>query len=158
MANDRLLAIYLNDHLGGSAVAIQRCRYSAERSRGSALGEFLLRLSRDIEEDRETLLRVLGCIGAKPSSAKQAIGRIAERLGRLKPNGQLTGVSPLTPLVELEFLSLGVEGKCRLWVGLRELGDSRLAEFDFDALAERAVEQREGIEAQRLAAVRAAFR
>ena len=158
MAGDQLLAIYLNDHLGGSAAAIQRYRYSARRASGSELGESLKRLVCEIEEDRDTLLRVMKNVGADVSSLKQTIGRIAERLGRLKPNGQLAGQSPLTPLVELELLSLGLEGKRRLWYALDALCDPRLAEFDFAGLADRADRQREGIEKHRLAAARSAFR
>jgi hypothetical protein len=59
--------------------------------------------------------------------------------------------------VELEVLSLGVEGKAGLWRALNALGDPALAQFDFDALERRAAEQRLDIEAQRLEAVRIAF-
>jgi ABC-type hemin transport system ATPase subunit len=57
-------------------------------------------------------------------------------------------------LLEFEALSLGVEGKRLLWVALAELRRSSLAEFDFEALEQRAVAQRQGIEEQRLAAAR----
>ena len=43
---------------------------------------------------------------------------VGEKAGRLKPNGQLTGYSPLSRVVELEGLSLGIEGKRLLWVSL----------------------------------------
>jgi hypothetical protein len=158
MADDRLLAIYLNDHLGGSAAAIQRCRYSAGRASGTELGEFLKHLVGEIEADRETLLRAMERVGAHVSLFKQTAGRVAERLGRLKPNGQVIGQSALTPLVELELLSLGIEGKRRLWLTLEALCDPRLAEFEFAALADRANCQGEGIEKHRLAAARSAFR
>ena len=44
-----------------------------------------------------------------------------EKIGRLKPNGQLTGYSPLSRVVELEGLALGITGKLSLWKALREL-------------------------------------
>lgn len=157
MADDRLLAIYLNDHLGGSVIGRDRCRNAARRYRGSELGAFLAGLLAEIEEDRATLLRVIARVGARPSKLTQALGVAVERVGRLKPNGQLVGHSPLTPLVELEVLSLGVEGKRLLWETLDELADPRLSELDFAALAERATAQRAGIEQQRLAAARNAF-
>jgi hypothetical protein len=157
MANHRLLAVYLNDHLGGSTIARDRCRNAARRYRGSELGEFLGGLVAEIEKDRATLLRVIARVGARPSKLTQVLGAAVERLGRLKPNGQLVGHSPLTPLVELEAQSLGVEGKRLLWEALDRLADPRLSEFDFVALAERATAQRAGIEQHRLAAARTAF-
>jgi hypothetical protein len=156
VADDGLLGIYLNDHLAGSAAAVQRCRYSAGRASGE-LGEFLEQLAGEIEADRSTLQRVMESVGARISPVKQPIGRLLERLGRLKPNGHLIGQSPLTLLVELELLSLGIEGKRRLWLALEELREPRLADFDFVALSDRADRQREGIEKHRLAAARSAF-
>ena len=157
MADSRLLAIYLNDHLGGSAAGRARCRHAAQRYRGSELGEFLAGLLAEIEEDRATLLRLIARVGARPSRVKQALGVAVERVGRLKPNGQPGGRSPLTPFVELEALSLGVEGKRLLWEALDGLADPRLSEFDFVALGERATAQRAGIEQHRLATARNAF-
>jgi hypothetical protein len=152
MAGDRLLAVYLNDHLAGSTVARERCRYARDRNRDSELGVFLHRLLGEIDEDRETLQRVMARVGARPSSVKVALGIAVERAGRLKPNGQLRGYSPLSRLLELELLSIGVEGKRLLWVALGDVGDARLAEFDFAALTERASRQRDELEAHRLAA------
>ena len=153
VADDRLLAIYLNDHLAGATIGRERCRHARERNRGGELGAFLDRLLREIEEDRATLRRVMERVAAAESPVKVAVAVAVERASRLKPNGGL-GSSPLTRLLELEALSLGVEGKRLLWIALGELGDARLAEFDFAALAERAREQRDGLERQRLAAAR----
>jgi hypothetical protein len=157
VADDRLLAIYLDDHLAGSTTGRERCRHARDRSGGGELGAFLDRLLREIEEDRATLRRVMARVGAAESRLKLAAGVALERATRLKPNGRLVGDSPLSRLVELEALSLGVEGKRLLWVALGELGDPRLAEFDFTALAERARDQRDGLERHRLAAVRTAL-
>ena len=158
MANDRLLAIYLQDHFAAAAAARSRCRAARDSNRGTATGEFLAGLLREVDEDAETLRRVLARVGVEPSKPKLAAGLVVERLGRLKLNGQLTGYSPLSRLVELEALLLGVEGKRRLWLALGELDDARLAELDFGALAQRAEAQREGLEEHRLAAVETALR
>ena len=157
MANDRLLPIYLNDHLGAAVAGRERCRYAATQNEGTELGAFLARLLREIEEDAATLRRVMARVGAAESPLKLAIGLAAERAGRLKLNGQVTGYSPLSRLLDLEGLSLGVEGKRRLWLALGELGDARLQEFDFGGLAERATRQRDELEQHRLAAARTAF-
>ena len=152
--NDRLLHIYLSDHFAGSAVARSRCSHAAAQNRGNEFGVFLELLLREIDEERETLRSVIERVGAKPPLMKVAVGAAFERLSRLKPDGQLRGYSPLTRLLEFEALSLGVEGKRLLWVALAELRRSSLAEFDFEALEQRAVAQRQGIEEKRLAAAR----
>jgi hypothetical protein len=158
MANDALLSIYLRDHFAAAAAGRERCRASRDSNRGTPTGEFLTSLLREIDEDAATLRRVLTSVGVAPSKPKLAALLVAERLGRLKLNGQLTGYSPLSRLIELEALLLGVEGKRRLWIALGELADPRLAEFDFGALAARAEAQRDGLEEQRRAAVATALR
>ena len=64
--------------------------------------------------------------------------------GRLKPNGQLTGYSPLSRLVELEGLSLGITGKLGLWRALLGLvpGEPRL-DGAAQPSRERALRQRD---------------
>jgi len=80
-------------------------------------------------------------------------------VGRLKLNGRLVGYSPLSRLEELEFLSLGVEGKLLLWRCLESVSsaEQRLAGFDFATLVKRAEVQREELERFRLEAAVDAF-
>ena len=54
-------------------------------------------------------------LGVKPDRPKVAAGWTAEKIGRLKPNAQLRGYSPLSPLVELEGLLIGIQGKLAMW-------------------------------------------
>ena len=53
----------------------------------------------------------------------------------------------------LEALALGIEGKRALWVALAEAAERApvLRLLDYDRLVRRAVEQRERVEARRLA-------
>lgn len=154
---DRLLGIYLSDHFAGSAIARSRCSYAAAKNRGNDFGTFLERLGSDIDLDRQTLRGVIERVGTSPSRLKVGAGVVFERMSRLKPDGRLTGYSPLTRLLEFEAFSIGVEGKRLMWVVLGDLRNPRLSEFDFGALAERAIEQRKGIEQQRVAAARLAL-
>ena len=101
----------------------------------------------------------MALLGASKDQAKVAMGWITEKFGRLKPNGELREPSPLSPLVELEGLSLGIEGKRSLWQALaavdavaERIGRARLGE-----LIARAEDQRERVEARRLDAARQAF-
>jgi hypothetical protein len=158
MTKDPNLMIYLNDHLGGSTFGRERCRRARDRNQGGELGVFLDWLLLQIVEDRETLVRIIDAVGGSPSRVKPVLGYLAEKAARLKGNGQLIGYTSLARFVELELLSLGVEGKRLLWVVLRELGDPRLTQFDFVALEERARNQREGLESHRTAAAAIALR
>ena len=155
----RRLAIYLNDHLAGAVVVTELAKRALRENRGSPFGEFLGWLLGQILEDRATLERLMGELGVSKSRVKRTLALALERVGRLKLNGQLTGYSPLSRLVELEGLALGVTGKRALWVALQEIGgtEPRLREFDFDELRRRAEEQLAGLERHRLESARLAF-
>lgn len=152
-----LLATYLNDHLAGSTAGLELARRARGSNEGSELGVFLAGLTAEIEADREKLGEVMEAVGAGRDRVKVTGAWAGEKVGRLKLNGRLLGYSPLSRLVELEGLTLGVTGKLALWRMLRELGDPRLAGFDFDALIARAERQRDGLEQRRLEAGRLAL-
>jgi hypothetical protein len=153
------LGIYLNDHLGGSLGGLELARRAASSNRGDPSGEFLSTLVEKIDQDIVTLKDVMDRLGVRKDPLKQGLGWTAEKLGRLKLNGQLLGYSPLSRLVELESLALGVEGKLALWQTLKATLDSdpRLMGIDFDRLIARAREQRAGLERQRLVAAKTAL-
>ena len=154
MGGDRL-AVYLQDHLAGAVFGAELARRAARENRGSEFGQALAALASEIDEDRRTLERVLAAVGVSRPQAKRALAWTFEKVGRLKLNGQLRGYSPLSRLLELEGLAAGVTAKRALWVSLGELAaaDSRMAGFDFAALAERAEGQLAEVERQRLRAV-----
>jgi len=147
------LAIYLNDHLAGSTAGMELAR----RLRGSneddpEFGPVLAEICGEIEAERETLQAVMEQLGVGESKLKPAAAVLAERLGRLKPNGQLLGYAPLSRLDELELLQLGVAGKRRLWRALEHTHAEELSEFDLGALAELATSQLRRLEALHLKA------
>lgn len=156
---ERLLRIYLNDHLAASVAArelVGRClRQNAE----GRLGDFLRRLDRELEEDQEGLRGVLKSLGGIEDPAKEAAAWILEKFGRLKLNGQLTGYSPLSRLEELEALVLGIRGRMALLASLEEAAksDDRLRLLDLKTLQERARRQHEEAELHRREAARLAF-
>jgi hypothetical protein len=154
----KLLGIYLNDHLGGSTLGVELSRRAASSNEGTELGAFLERLAGEIEEDRDTLKAIMDRLGVKEDKLKVAAGWAGEKAGRLKPNASLFSYSPLSRLVELEGLALGVEGKRSLWQVLAELDQPQLAEFDFEKLIERARSQRDELQERRLAAALDAFK
>ena len=157
MLETDLLATYLNDHLAGATVGVELARRAKGANEGTSLGRFLGELETEIAEDRATLQAVMAQLGVGKDRFKVAAGWLAEKAGRLKPNNRLFGYSPLSRVIELEALALGVEGKRSLWDALRALEDPALTEFDFAALIERARRQRDQLHERRLTAAREAF-
>ncbi|GAA0926284.1 hypothetical protein [Streptomyces thermoalcalitolerans] len=138
-----LLGIYLNDHLTGATVGTERSRHLAEACRGSEIGDAIAPLADEIAEDRRTLVGIMRRLGIPVRRYKVYAGLLGERFGRLKSNGALVRRSPLSSLLELELLQVGVEGKVCLWETLRKLADrdTRLDPRQLDGLLERARRQ-----------------
>jgi hypothetical protein len=155
---DRLLAIYLNDHLAGATLGVGLVRRLRSSNRGDAeFGEPLAKICTEIEQDRETLIRLMDRLDVDRNPVKPALARIAERLGRLKLNGQLRGYSPLSRVLELEVLATGIGGKLQLWNALEQSFGESLDGFDFHALAARADSQGQRVEDLHLAAAQRAL-
>lgn len=153
-----LLRTYLQDHHAGSTVGVELARRAAGANQDTEFGEPLGRIADEIAEDRESLERLMERLGVKPHPVKDAGGWVAEKLGRLKPNNRLLGYSPLSRVLELEGLLIGVTGKLALWEALRDsLGES-LDGVDLVALGDRAQDQRARLEDMRRRAAVEAFK
>ena len=159
MLDHKLLGIYLNDHLAGSTVGLELVKRAAKENVGTPYAEPLGLVAKEIEEDREALKGLMDALEVKPDHPKVMAGWVAEKLGRLKPNGQILGYSPLSRLVELESLSLGITGKLSLWEALTEVHaeDPRIDLEELKRLAERADQQRAEVWELRQRAAREAF-
>jgi hypothetical protein len=144
--NDRLVAIYLQDHFAGSIAAIELIERSARSNAANELGSFLTNLHEEIRADQQTLLDVMGALAVEPSRFKNGLGWAVEKAGRLKLNGRLLRYSPLSRLYELETLEAGIVGKRSLWTNLQVLDDPRLGGVDLPRLVERAEAQRARVE------------
>ncbi|MBD0317261.1 MAG: hypothetical protein ICV71_01960 [Thermoleophilia bacterium] len=158
MADGKLLSVYLNDHLAGASLGIELTRRSLRSNRGTELGRFLEELLAEIVEDRDALETAMGRLGVRKSRVKPAFAVAVERVGRFKLNGRLTGYSPLSRVLELEGLTLGIHGKLSLWRNLRTSDVARrIPDLDLERLIERAESQLRRVEEHRLAAARVAF-
>ncbi len=158
--SDARLSAYLNDHLAGSAAAIQLANRCRDQYRDSVLGLHLRNLVSEIEEDRNVLAQVMTAVGARANPVKQGGALGVELLTRLKNQVPVLGSgSTVARLEEIELLSLGIEGKQLLWrlLGERSGSDERLRSFDFTALEKRAQVQRDGLEPFRTRLGMAAF-
>jgi hypothetical protein len=155
----RLIAIYLNDHLGASTGGVELARRALGANRGTAFEAPLERLATELDEDRAALVDVMGRLGVDRDPLKVWAGWAAEKLGRAKLNGRIAGYSPYSRVLELEVLGVGVEGKRALWRALERIAgaDARLTGIDLTALVRRAEAQRRLIERERLRAAEIAF-
>jgi hypothetical protein len=157
--NLKYLSIYLNDHLAGATVGVELSKRAASANEGSDYGAVLAELSHEIAEDRASLERLMERFDVKKDRLKTTGAFLGEKVGRLKPNAHLTSYSPLSRVVELEALTLGVTGKLGLWRALIELqdADERLDAEELRVLAERAEAQQRELEQQRLRATTETF-
>ena len=148
------LAIYLQDHHAAGVAGSRLARRVAPSDESNQPAE-LSRVVEEIAEDLATLEDIMRELGTKPNGMKDAIARVAERFGRLKPNGRLLKRSPLSDVLELETLVAGITAKQALWVSLRS---AKLLPIErLDQLIRRADDQRRVVESAREAAAQRAF-
>ena len=159
MTDSQPLDVYLNDHLAGSAAAVELVERIRDNNEGTPLAEHMEGILSDIKADADTLSAVMEALGVTRSTPKQVAGKVLETLSRLRLNQRVTRNADVTRLMELETLSLGIEGKLSLWRSLGQVTASRpeLANFDLPVLADRAVKQRASLEPFRLEAAAQAF-
>jgi hypothetical protein len=154
-----LLAIYLNDHLAGATAGRELARRTAASNRSSPYGRSLDGLAEEIDADRQSLLEIMSRLNVRVDPLKIYAAWGAEKVARLKPNGRLRGYSPLSRVIELEGLALGVRGKLALWKSLERLQPQPVAldPAKLTVLRERAEAQLTRLEELRLDAVAQAF-
>ncbi|MER7822624.1 hypothetical protein ABTX85_08670 [Streptomyces sp. NPDC096097] len=155
----RFLAIYLNDHLAGAGSGVSLIRRMARAHRNAPAGRRLAELAEEITEDRDSLREFMTALDVPAKWPRVVAGRLAEKAGRLKLNGRLVKRSPLSDVLELEAMRLGVEGKASLWrsLGILAVSEPRLDQAAIDRLLDRAVRQESVLEALRVEAVRRTF-
>jgi hypothetical protein len=148
MFSTDLLPIYLNDHLAGATAGSGLAHRAAGANKGTEIGEFLRDLAGQVDADRAQLEDVMARLEIARDPVKIGAGWLAEKLGRLKLNGRLLAYSPLSRVIEIEGLMVGVQGKRGLWKTLAAAAPSepRIADIDFAHLIERADEQLDGLD------------
>ena len=158
--NDRLLRIYMTDQLALGVLWREIARRACNSSNGTAEGAALERVANAISEDVALFEQMMRRLGFRTRTPKALLAVVAERVGRLKPNGRIVSRSPLSRFEELDFLVMGIDGKVVLWQNLRDgagLG-ARLPDINFDRLIERARSQRAELEPFHAQAAQAALR
>jgi hypothetical protein len=118
---DRLLRVYLSDHLAGSVAGTRLARRLANAERDGPAGPALALLADEIEEDRRKLVTLVDTLGIEQRRYKQVVAWLGAWIGRLKLNGRLIRRSPLSTVVEMESLLMGLRGKLAGWETLRSV-------------------------------------
>jgi hypothetical protein len=157
--NRKLLRIYLQDHLAGSTGGLELARRARGQNEGTPYGTAFTQLADEIEADRRALEGIMEELGFGPDHPKNIVFWAAEKAGRLKLNGQLTGYSPLSRLVEIEGLLTGVNSKVSLWRTLLDIADAepKLEVHRLQRLEQRAEQQIATLHELRSRAAREAF-
>jgi hypothetical protein len=155
--SEKSLETYLNDHLAGSKLGVDLAEQIRDRSEGTPLHETMTWVAAEISEDRDKLSELMERVGASENQVKQATAWVAEKASRLKLSdfgGLLGGDEEYGLFISLETLELGVAGKLRLWEALKEVAvhHDGFNAAELEALAERARNQRDALERERLAA------
>lgn len=155
--SSRHLGVYLNDHLAGSAAALELL---AELGSVEGLEEWAARLQSDVAEDRHQLEQLMRKADVTQSATRQAVAWITEKLAELKTRVDDRGDGALQRLELIEGLALGIDGKRALWTALNAAADRvpALRGVDYARLIERAEEQRRAVEVRRLEAAADALR
>ena len=153
-----LLSVYLNDHLTGASAGVDLFARVASSHSDPEARQSLRGLADAVNDDRDALIRLMRDLGMKAHAYRMLVGRVVEKVGRLKMNGTVLTRSPLTDLVELEALRSGVQAKRAMWEALEDATDvsGRTAE-SLAQLKERATSQLQAIETLRRQAARSAF-
>jgi hypothetical protein len=157
--NEKLLRIYLQDHHAGSTTGLELARRIRGSNEGNEYGEAMAKIADEITADQKALESIMDDLGFGPDKIKDIGAWALEKAGRLKLNGQITGYSPLSRVVELEGVVSGITGKIALWVALLQIApqEPRLDAERLERLRERGESQRATVEELRERAAREAF-
>ena len=153
------LAVYLNDHLAGSAAGLTLMDDLASRVEGTALAPKLRALAAEVREDQQLLRETLDRLAAGERRVAQAAAWLGEKVSEKRLALAARNHPALGLLEGLESIALGLQGKLAIFRVLAELGalDPRLTGLPYGARTDRTVLQHGMIEAERRAAAREAF-
>jgi hypothetical protein len=143
--NADLLAIYTNDHLAASVGGIELVSRMIGVHRGTPYEGPLQQLRGELHQENEALGAMIRALGFPVQRYKQALLWVGEKVSRAKLNGRWLSRSPLSDLVEFEFLASAVRAKRSGFETLRELAEveERLDTALLDQLIDQANRQHE---------------
>jgi hypothetical protein len=143
LRNPDLLAIYCNDHLASAMGGIELVSRMLGEHRGTPDEPRLEELLGQLREERSSLTAMTRALGLPIRQYKQAAAWVAEKVARAKLNGRLVSRSPLSSLIEFEFIANAVLIKRAGFETLRELAEvePRLDKAELERLIHQADSQ-----------------
>jgi hypothetical protein len=140
-----LLAVYCNDHLAAATGGIELVGRMIGAHRGTRHEDGLRQLIGELREEKTALVQTMSSLGFPVRQYKQLAVWVAEKASRAKLNGSLLSRSPMSSLIEFEFLASAVRGKRSGFETLRIVADvePRIDAALFDRLIEQANRQYE---------------
>jgi hypothetical protein len=157
--SNKILRTYLNDHLAGSVAALELLDHLADLHPDPDRKRLFTGLRTEVEEDQRVLQQLLEKVGGKESTVRKAAAWLTEKFGEAKLRLDDVGDGLLRVLEAIEALGLGIQGKLALWRALGAVADRvpQLQGVDFARLEQRALQQHQRVETQRLQTVRVAL-
>ena len=153
------LAIYLKDHLAGSAAGLEILEHIESKHGDGSIGDITRRIRAEILGEREILEQLLDRLDQSKSAPRRVASWLAEKALELKLVADDPGDGALRLFEAVESLKLGVHGKLGMWKALA--ANARhvpvLATIDYEPLITQAAAQEELLEFLHLEASRAAF-
>ncbi len=122
--NPDLLGIYCNDHLAAATGGIELVSRMLGRHRGTEHEQPLEQLLDELREERAGIRSAMTALGIPVREYKQLASWVAEKLARGKLNGRLLSRSPLSDLIEFEFIATAVLAKRAGFETLRALAEA----------------------------------
>ena len=143
VAHPELLAIYCNDHIAAAGGGIELVSRMIGAQKGSSYEDGLRQLLDELRQEKSDLTATTRSLGLPVRGYKQAAVWVGEKLSRLKLNGHLLSRSPMSSLVEFEFLASAVRAKRSGFETLRIAAevDPRIDTVLLDSLIDQANRQ-----------------
>jgi hypothetical protein len=143
--NADLLGVYCNDHLAAATGGIELVGHMLSHQKGTKYEQPLEQLLDELREERAAVRSSMAALSIPTRQYKQLASWVAEKASRVKPNGRMLSRSPLTDLVEFEFIATAVLAKRAGFETLRAVAetDRRVDAALMDRLIDQANRQHE---------------
>lgn len=128
--HERRLATYLNDRDAILVAGGELAARAAASNEHQHYGPPLRAIADGLRQDRELLRSIMAAHDVPPDRVKTSFAWVGEKLGRLKPNDQLSGYSPLSRVVELDGLTAVITTLASTWAALPGILDTHGPELD----------------------------
>lgn len=151
--SDEVITTYLQDHHMGSSAGTSLFDRVAANHSDPEIAEAVKRIGAQTDEDQKELEQIMEAFDVSPAVIKALPAKIGEFASRFKPDERFGERSPLKDFMELEMLVGAVYMKSLSWRALMELDDPRIDKAQVTRLYERAIAQRDELEAMRMSQV-----